>query len=110
MCKNDLISKNLKAEGDKALFGGLSAEEMKNKVGCPKNTPLEEYVNHVVVTGMDFANEMANLAIRMNNLHDSEEIRATHVKTNTGVRNAIVETIGIAPEDLPPRDNITIMN
>lgn len=96
----------IRSEGDKALFGGLSTKEMKNRVGCPENRPLNDFTDPAIVTGKAFATELTNLLIRLNNLHGTEEIGATHVRNNMAVRNTIVETIGIAPEDLPPRDDI----
>ncbi|MFA7663068.1 MAG: DNA damage-inducible protein D, partial [Patescibacteria group bacterium] len=46
----------IKSKGDKALFGGYNTNEMKERLGIPKNRPLADFLPTITIKAKDFAN------------------------------------------------------
>lgn len=48
----------IRSKGDKALFGGFSTNEMKNKLRVPDNRPLADFLPTLTIKAKDFATEL----------------------------------------------------
>lgn len=106
----DRIGKNesfarIRSKGDRALFGGRTTQEMKDKLGVPKNRPLADFLPTITIKAKDFANEITNFNIKQNNLRAEPGITGEHVKNNEDVRNVLTGR-GIVPEELPPAEDV----
>lgn len=95
----------IRAVGDKALFGGRTTDEMKQKLGIGTKKPLADYLPNVTLKAKDLAAAMTIENARRNNLSGKQEIRNEHENNNTNVRGALVQT-GIYPESLPAAEDI----
>lgn len=47
----------IRSKGDKALFGGFSTFQMKNKLGVPKERPLADFLPTITITAKNLATE-----------------------------------------------------
>jgi DNA-damage-inducible protein D len=95
----------IRSKGDQALFGGLTTQNMKDRLGVPDKRPLADFLPTVTIKAKDFANEITNFNINKDDLRTEPEITHEHVKSNTGVRKALTAS-GIVPEQLPSADDI----
>jgi DNA-damage-inducible protein D len=64
----------IRSTGDKALFGGLSTKQMKEKLDIPNNRPLADYLQTSLIKGKDFAASLTNDSIKEYNLNSTTEI------------------------------------
>lgn len=48
----------IRSKGDRALFGGLSTQQMKDRLGIPDSRPLADFLPTVTIKAKDFANEL----------------------------------------------------
>lgn len=94
----------MRSKGDEALFG-CATQSMKNKLGIPKNRPLADFLDTVIIKGKDFAAAMTYFKIEELNLYGVESITNEHVINNVTVRKALIER-GIYPERLPAKEDI----
>jgi DNA-damage-inducible protein D len=92
------------AKGDRALFGGKSTEDMKNRLNVPKSRPLADFLPTITIKAKDFANEITNFTIKRDEMRTEEGITSEHVKNNQEVRNILVKR-NIKPEALPPAED-----
>jgi DNA-damage-inducible protein D len=95
----------IRSKGDRALFGGNSTEDMKNRLGVPHNRPLADFLPTITIKAKDFANEITTFSIGRDNLDNEPAISHEHVKNNTDVRNLLGER-NIVPENLPPSEDL----
>jgi DNA-damage-inducible protein D len=95
----------IRSKGDKALFGGLTTQDMKDRLGVPDKRPLADFLPTVTIKAKDFANEITNFNINKDDLRTEPAITHEHVKSNIGVRKALTDS-GIVPEQLPLADDI----
>jgi DNA-damage-inducible protein D len=96
----------IRCKGDMALFGGKSTQQMKNKLGVPKNRPLADFLPTITIKAKDFANEITNFNIKQNaSLSSESAITQEHVKNNFDVRKLLAKR-GIIPEQLPPAEDV----
>lgn len=95
----------IRSKGDRALFGGNSTEDMKNRLGVPHNRPLADFLPTITIKAKDFANEITTFSIGRDNLDSEPSISHEHVKNNTDVRNLLGER-NIVPENLPPSEDL----
>lgn len=95
----------IRSKGDQALFGGLSTQQMKDKLKTPKSRPLADFLPTITIKAKDFANEITNFNIKKDNLKTEPTITTEHVKNNKGVRK-LLDDRGIVPEKLPPEEDI----
>ena len=95
----------IRSKGDKALFGGRSTGQMKQRLNVPKNRALADFLPTITIKAKDFANEITNFNIRRDDLRTEESITREHVKSNTGVRNVMADR-DILPEQLPAAEDI----
>ena len=95
---------NIRSKGDKALFGGHSTQEMKNRYGV-KSGPLADHLPTITIAAKNLATEMTNYNVEEKDLQGELKITAEHVQNNRSVRTMLGER-GIRPEELPPAEDI----
>ncbi len=95
----------IRSKGDVALFGGLTTQDMKNKLGVPENRPLADFLPTITIKAKDFANEITNFNIKRDGLSNEPTISREHVKNNKDVRDLLGQR-GIRPEALPASEDI----
>ncbi len=95
----------IRSKGDVALFGGLTTQDMKNRLGVPESRPLADFLPTITIKAKDFANEITNFNIKRDGLADEPAISKEHVKNNKDVRDLLGQR-GIRPELLPALEDI----
>lgn len=95
----------IRSKGDSALFGGLSTQQMKDRLGMPNSRPLADFLPTITIKAKDFANEITNFNVKKEDLNSEPSISREHVKNNREVRKLLVDQ-GIVPEKLPPAEDI----
>jgi len=95
----------IRSKGDQALFGGNTTLEMKKRMGIPQSRPLADFLPTITIKAKDFATEITNFNTKDKNLTGEDQITREHVKNNKDVRNLLGKS-GIAPEALPPEEDI----
>ena len=95
----------IRSKGDKALFGGHSTGQMKQKLNVPKNRALADFLPTITIKAKDFANEITNFNIKRDDLRTEQSITGEHVKSNKGVRKVLADR-DILPEQLPAAEDI----
>jgi DNA-damage-inducible protein D len=93
------------SKGDQALFGGLTTQDMKDRLGVSKNRALADFLPTITIKAKDFANEITTFTVQKDNLHSEAAISREHVKNNRDVRTVLTDR-GIVPERLPPAEDI----
>ena len=94
----------IRSKGDHALFGGLTTEQMKLRLGI-KSGALADYLPTLTIAAKNLATEMTNYNVEQKNLHGENSITAEHVQNNRSVRGMLGQR-GIRPEELPPAEDI----
>ena len=94
----------IRSKGDHALFGGLTTEQMKQRLGI-KSGALADYLPTLTIAAKNLATEMTNYNVEQKNLHGESRITAEHVQNNRSVRGMLGQR-GIKPEELPPAEDI----
>lgn len=94
----------IRSKGDTALFGGLTTEQMKNRLGV-KSGPLADHLPTLSIAAKNLATEMTNYNVEQKDLRGETPITQEHVQNNKSVRGMLLER-GIRPENLPPAENI----
>ena len=95
----------IRSKGDKALFGGLSTKQMKDKLGIPQNRPLADFLPTITIKAKDFATEITVFNTKEKGLNSERQISTEHIVNNRSVRN-ILQQRGITPEKLPPEEDL----
>jgi DNA-damage-inducible protein D len=95
----------IRSKGDQALFGGQTTQDMKDRLGIPKNRALADFLPTITIKAKDFANEITNFNIKKDDLHTEATISHEHVKNNRDIRKVLTDR-GIVPERLPPAEDI----
>ncbi len=95
----------IKSKGDAVLFGGITTQGMKQKLGVPDKRPLADFLPTVTITGKAFANALTEQNVIGKNLRGKSPIGQEHEASNRAVRSAMLER-GIKPESLPPAEDI----
>jgi DNA-damage-inducible protein D len=95
----------IRSKGDRALFGGKTTQEMKDRLGVPDGRPLADFLPTITIKAKDFANEITAFNINKDALTSELAITREHVKNNSDVRKLLGER-GIEPENLPPAEDI----
>lgn len=94
----------IRSKGDKALFGGLTTQQMKDRYGI-KSGALADKLPAVTIAAKTLATEMTNLNIEQNDIQGEQPITDEHVQNNMSVRK-MLGARGIRPEALPPEEDI----
>ena len=95
----------IRSKGDKALFGGNTTKQMKNKLLVPQNRALADFLPTVTITAKNFATEITNFNVKKDDLYGENKITNEHVRNNTRVRKVLLED-DIVPENLPAQEDI----
>jgi DNA-damage-inducible protein D len=95
----------IRNKGDRALFGGLTTQQMKDRLHVADTRPLADFLPTVTIKGKDFANEMTVHNTKERNLTSESAITDEHVENNKQVR-AAMGARGIVPEKLPPAEDV----
>ncbi|GAB4490262.1 MAG: DNA damage-inducible protein D [Saprospiraceae bacterium] len=95
----------IRSEGDKALFGGRSTQDMKRKLAVPESRPLADFLPTLTIKAKDFAAELTNHNVVDKDLHGQPAIQREHVDNNLAVRKILHER-GVNPEHLPPAEDV----
>lgn len=91
--------------GDRALFGGYTTQEMKERLGVKDNRPLADFLPTLSIAAKNLAAEMTNYNVEEKDLQGEPAITGEHVQNNRSVRDMLGQR-GIKPEDLPPAEDI----
>ena len=94
----------IRSKGDQALFGGLTTEQMKHRLGI-KSGALADRLPTLAMAAKNLATEMTNYNVEQKDLHGERNITAEHVQNNRSVRGMLGQR-GIKPEELPPAEDI----
>ena len=94
----------IRSKGDCALFGGLTTEQMKKRLGI-KSGALADYLPTLTIAAKNLATEMTNYNVEQKDLRGEMSITAEHVQNNRSVRGMLGQR-GIKPEELPPAEDI----
>ena len=94
----------IRSKGDYALFGGLSTDQMKRRLGI-KSGALADYLPTLTIAAKNLATEMTNYNVEQKDLYGEANITAEHVQNNRSVRGMLAQR-GIKPENLPPAEDI----
>jgi len=95
----------IRSKGDAALFGGKTTQQMKNRLGVPKERALADFLPTITIKAKDFATEITIFNTKDKVLKTEGEISAEHIKNNSGVRKLLLKR-GIKPEELPAEEDI----
>ncbi|MDP1646589.1 MAG: DNA damage-inducible protein D [Rubrivivax sp.] len=93
------------SKGDAALFGGLSTQNMKDRLAVPEGRPLADFLPTITIKAKDFANEITNTQVKQQDMHGEPGITQEHVKNNRDVRKLLTDR-NIVPEQLPPGEDL----
>ena len=94
----------IRSKGDYALFGGLSTDQMKKRLGI-KSGALADFLPTLTIAAKNLATEMTNYNVEQKDLNGEASITAEHVQNNRSVRGMLGQR-GIKPEELPPAEDI----
>ena len=95
----------IRSKGDRALFGGRTTQDMKNKLAIPKGRPLADFLPTITIKAKDFASEITNFNIKERDLRTESGIGSEHSRNNDEIRKLLVDR-GIVPENLPPAEDV----
>lgn len=95
----------IRSKADSALFGGLSTQQMKDRLSVPASRPLADFLPTITIKAKDFASEITNFNIQRDDLRSESNISQEHVKNHRDVRKVLTDR-GIFPEQLPPAEDI----
>jgi len=93
------------SKGDAALFGGLSTQNMKDRLAVPDGRPLADFLPTITIKAKDFANEITNTQVKQQDLRGEAGITQEHVKNNKDVRKLLTDR-DIVPEKLPAAEDV----
>jgi len=93
------------SKGDMALFGGLTTQNMKDRLAVPESRPLADFLPTITIKAKDFANEITNTQVRQQDLRGEAGITQEHVKNNRDVRRLLTDR-NIVPENLPAAEDV----
>lgn len=95
----------IRSQGDEALFGGYTTQQMKSRLEVPNKRPLADFLPTVTIAAKNLATEITNHNVQRQNLHGEPKITSEHVANNQNVRKLLKES-GIQPESLPAEEDI----
>ena len=71
----------IRSKGDFALFGGLTTDQMKHRLGI-KSGALADYLPTLTIAAKNLATEMTNYNVEQKDLYGEERITEEHVQNN----------------------------
>ena len=94
----------IRSKGDTALFGGVSTDQMKKRLGV-KSGALADHLPTLTIAAKNLATEMTNYNVDEKDLNGEVAITDEHVQNNQSVRNIVLQR-GIKPEELPAAEDV----
>ena len=94
----------IRSKGDSALFGGLTTEQMKQRLGI-KSGALADRLPTLTIAAKNLATEMTNYNVEQKDMFGEQSITNEHIQNNVSVREMLGRR-GIKPENLPPAEDI----
>ena len=94
----------IRSKGDQALFGGLTTEQMKQRLGI-KSGALADFLPTLTIAAKNLATEMTNHNVDQKDLQGEKSITGEHEQNNRSVRGMLGQR-GIKPEELPAAEDI----
>lgn len=94
----------IRSKGDQTFFGGFTTQQMKVRLGIPKNRALADYLQTPLISGKQLATTLTNGNIKNKDLENTEEITQEHMTNNEEVRQLLIRR-GFIPEELPPAED-----
>jgi DNA-damage-inducible protein D len=95
----------IRSQGDKALFGGFSTQDMKRKMQVPDTKPLADFLPTLTIKAKDFATELTSHNVVEKDLKGQGQITNEHIDNNIAVRKMLKER-GVQPENLPALEDV----
>ena len=95
----------IRSKGDKALFGGWTTDDMKQRLGIKSTRPLADFLPTLTIAAKNLATEMTNHNVEQKDLYGEQSITTEHVQNNQSVRQ-MLGSRGIKPEELPAAEDI----
>ena len=95
----------IRSKGDRALFGGYTTQEMKERLGVKDNRQLADFLPSLSIAAKNLAAEMTNYNVEEKDLQGESAITGEHVQNNRSVRDMLGQR-GIQPENLPAAEDI----
>ncbi|WP_374461542.1 DNA damage-inducible protein D [Chryseobacterium taeanense] len=95
----------IRSKGDQALFGGVTTNDMKKRMGVPQTRPLADFLPTLTIKAKDFATELTSHNVVEKDLNGDSQITNEHIENNLAVRKILGER-GIKPENLPALEDI----
>ncbi|MBP6531825.1 MAG: DNA damage-inducible protein D [Bacteroidia bacterium] len=95
----------IRSQGDKALFGGFTTQEMKKKLSVPETKPLADFLPTLTIKAKDFATELTSHNVVEKDLKGQNQISNEHIENNLAVRKMLKER-GVQPEKLPALEDV----
>jgi len=86
----------IRSQGDKALFGGFTTQDMKKKLIVPNGRPLADFLPTLTIKAKDFATELTSHNVVEKDLKGELSISREHVDNNLAVRKMLGER-GVRP-------------
>lgn len=94
----------IRSKGDSALFGGLTTEQMKQRLSI-KSGALADRLPTLTIAAKNLATEMTNYNVEQRDMFGEQAITNEHIQNNVSVREMLGRR-GIKPENLPPAEDI----
>ncbi len=79
----------IRSNGDQALFGGFSTNDMKKKLGVPPAKRLADFLPTLTIKAKDFANELTSHNVIEKDLAGPQSISKEHIDNNKAVRDIL---------------------
>lgn len=87
--------------GYMGLYGGLKAQDIKNRKKLKKNQNILDHMGYEELAANLFRATQAEAKLRRDNIQGKENANKTHFDVGKKVRQTIAELGGTMPEDLP---------
>lgn len=96
----------VRSKADKALFGGNTTQQMKDRYRITGSKPLADFLPTLTIAAKNLVNEMTKLNVSTTNVRGERALTTEHVQNSSSVRAMLGER-GIRPEELASAEDIT---
>ena len=91
--------------GYKGLYGGLTAQDIKNRKGLKKSQDILDHMGSTELAANLFRATQTEEKLRRDNVQGKEKANQTHYEVGRKVRQTIRDIGGTMPENLPTPEN-----
>lgn len=95
----------VRSSGDSVYFGGNNTAQMKDILGVPKNRSINDFLGNVPSLFKAAAAAASEYNIGNANEINIDIATDIHNRSNKVERDAMIELVGIAPEDFPAEED-----